>query len=53
MSLILSRRVRNASDRLKKMGDIIYSYGVERFGVKDRKSTISQVKTAKRNGEIG
>ena len=36
LSLILGRLGRNASDRLEKMGDIIY-YGVERFGMQDRK----------------
>jgi len=35
--IILGRFGGNASDRLEKMGDIIYSYGVERFGVQDRK----------------
>ena len=41
LSLIFSRLGGNASDKLEKMGDIIYSYGVERFGVQDRKSTFS------------
>ena len=38
LSLIFSRLGGNASDRLEMMGDIIYSYGAERFGVQDRKS---------------
>ena len=29
--------IRYANDRLEKMGDIIYSYGVERFGMQDKK----------------
>ena len=37
LSIILSRLEGNASDRLEKMGDIIYSNGAERFGVQDRK----------------
>ena len=37
MSLILGKLGGNASDKLEKMGDIIYSYGAERFGVQDRK----------------
>ena len=36
LSIILGRFGGNASDRLEKMGDIIYSYSVERFGVQDR-----------------
>ena len=34
LSLILSRLGENASYRLEKMGDIIYSYGVEDLGCK-------------------
>ena len=40
LSLILSRLGGNASDRLEKMGAIIYSYGVERFGVKEGDWTV-------------
>ncbi|XP_049449241.1 uncharacterized protein LOC125899203 [Epinephelus fuscoguttatus] len=37
LSVILSRLRGNAMERLEKMGDIMYSYGVERFGVHERK----------------
>ncbi|MDG2555567.1 hypothetical protein P7M41_26620, partial [Vibrio parahaemolyticus] len=37
MSVILSRLRGNAVEKLDKMGDIIYSYGAERFGVHERK----------------
>ena len=37
LSIILGRLGGNGSNRLEKMGDKIYSYGAERFGLQDRK----------------